>query len=99
MQTVPYTRGLPVTQSAPAGHAAAVAKFLGQILPRDASAQHVHDAAECAVVVYARPTALGRRRHDRDQGVDALPQRYADFFAVSHHRKVVAQQTCSRGFC
>lgn len=84
MQAMPDAGDLPVPQPPPAGHAAAVAQFLGQLLPRDAGAQDVDNAVEGLLIADARPPSLGRRLHGWNQGFDALPQRCRDLFATSH---------------
>lgn len=80
MQTVPYAGGLPVTQPPPAGHAAAKAQFLGQVLPRRARAQHEQDAILGPLITQSRPAALWRRLHGRQQPLKPFVQRRADFF-------------------
>lgn len=84
MQTMPDPGGLPVAQPAPAGHAAAVAQFLGQLLPRDAGAQDIDDTVEGLLVAHAWSPSLGRGLHGRDQRFDALPQRGGNLFATCH---------------
>ncbi len=59
MQTVPHTGGLPVTKSSPAGHAAAKAQFLGQVLPGRARAQHEQDAIQGPFITQSWPASLG----------------------------------------
>ena len=95
MKKVPDAGDLPVSQPSPAGHAAAVAQFLRQILPRDASAQDIDDAVEGLLIADTRPPSLGRALHWRNQGFDALPQRCGDLFAMSHADNVAITNTAS----
>ncbi|KHJ61737.1 hypothetical protein NCPPB3923_17180 [Burkholderia glumae] len=46
MQPMPYTGGLPVSQTSPAPHAAAETLLLREVFPRDAGLQHIQDAVE-----------------------------------------------------
>ncbi len=84
MQTMPHAGGLPVAQTPPAGHAAAVAQFQRQIFPGDAGAEDVDDAVEGLLITDARSPSLGRGLHWRDQRFDALPQRGGNLFATCH---------------
>ncbi|KWV13441.1 hypothetical protein ATB53_04360 [Xanthomonas translucens] len=59
MQTMPHAGGLPVAQTPPAGHAAAIAQFQRQIFPRDAGLQDVDDAFEGLLITDARSPSLG----------------------------------------
>lgn len=84
MQTMPHPSRLPVTQTPPAGHAAAVAQFQRQLFPGNTGAQDVDDAIEGLLVADARSPSLGRGLHWRDQRFDALPQRSGNLFATGH---------------
>src|ERR1043165_5992050 len=51
VQTLPDTRVVPVTQSAPAGQPRAEAQFLGQELPRNPVVEHEQDAGQDLPVI------------------------------------------------
>ncbi len=80
MQLVPHAVCLPVSQAAPAGHAAAKAKFLGKVFPRNTRMQHIQDAAQrCTIIDRAPPATFGRGDKLRDQRLQRQPQLFADF--------------------
>ncbi len=58
VQLVLHPRGLPFAQPAPAGHSAAKAQLLRQILPGDNCAQHEENAVERKLVIQARTSSL-----------------------------------------
>ncbi len=61
MQPMPYTGGLPVSQTSPARHATAETLLLREVFPRETGLQHIQDAVErSSVVDRAPPFALGR---------------------------------------
>ena len=60
MQLVPNLRSLPIAKAPPAGHAAANTQLLGKFFPRNARAQHEHDAIESLLVTQSWPPAFGR---------------------------------------
>ncbi|AOD17949.1 hypothetical protein BER93_07175 [Xanthomonas fragariae] len=99
MQTMPHTGGLPITQPAPAGHAAAVAQLHRQVFPRHARAQDIDDAVEGLLITDTRPSTFGRTLHLRNQRLDALPQRNGDLFATCHVRNFATGETRFKGVC
>ena len=82
MQVEPHLRCLPIAKTPPASHAAAKAQLLGKFFPRDACAQHEHDAIESLLVTQSWPTAFGRRCECWQQRLDLLEERSADFFVL-----------------
>ncbi|POD44331.1 hypothetical protein BKM15_26425 [Pseudomonas syringae pv. syringae] len=71
VQLLPDTSGIPVAQTPPASHAAAVAQGLGKVFPWNACLQHEQDAVEGSFIAdceFAR-TAFGRRHEGWDQGL------------------------------
>lgn len=72
VQCVPYTGALPVAQPPPAGHAAAVAQFMGQLFPGDAGAQHEEDAVEGRLIAQPGPAPLGERSTWGSSGLSLL---------------------------
>lgn len=99
MQTMPHTGGLPITQPAPAGHAAAIAQFHRQVFPWHARAQDIDDAVEGLLITDTRPSTFGRTLHLGNQRLDALPQRNGDLFATCHASNFAASETIVNGFC
>ncbi len=79
VQAVPDTCVLPVAKTPPAGHAAAKAKFLGQLFPGSAGAQHEQDAVEGLLVTESGSAALWCGGDNRQQGLDSFVQLCADF--------------------
>src|SRR6185503_14559547 len=76
VQSLPDSRGLPVPKAPPAGHAAAAAKFLGQVFPRDAGLEHKQDSRESLAVVdrFSSRKAESPRLQRRQQRFDTLPK-------------------------
>src|SRR5437588_2000040 len=82
----PNAESLPVAQAAPAGDAAAVAQFLGQIAPPQAVAQDEQDAAECGAVTYPRRSTVVAEWFGREERVDRFPEIVADGVRAGHPR-------------
>jgi hypothetical protein len=74
MQAVPDAGRGPVAQPPPAGHPAATAHLLGQVLPGDAGLQHKQDPRQRRPVRHARPASLRFGGLRREQRRDVIPQ-------------------------
>ncbi len=95
MKPMPYALRLPISQTSPARHATAETQFLRQVFPRNASLQHIQDAAERGSIIdRASSSALGRGSELRNQRFQSHPQLVADF--ASCH---AADDTTSAASC
>ena len=74
VQIAQHARRMPVPQPTPAGHARTAEALARQHRPRNARAQHEHDALERPSVVAARTPALRLRRLRGQQRRDRRPQ-------------------------
>jgi hypothetical protein len=76
VERLPNPGGLPVAQPSPAGHAAAAAHLLGQILPGEAGLEHEQDAGQGLTIVDGfapgEPEPPGLRR--RQERFDPFPE-------------------------
>ena len=79
MQLLPYACLIPLTQSSPACHAAAIAQSLGQVFPRDASLENKQDAVEGGFITDgAVATTFAGCNERGNEGLQLLPQLFAD---------------------
>lgn len=78
MEAVPDASVLPLAQPTPAGHAAAAAEVLRQILPRESSLEHEEDAGEGRAIGDAGTTPFGFGKFRWQQRCDDFPERVAD---------------------
>jgi hypothetical protein len=74
MDAWPDAGTTPGTEPAPAGHAAAAAHLLGEILPRDARFEDEDDAGESPAIVEKWSTAFWMRRMRWEKQPRELPQ-------------------------
>ena len=74
MELVPDASLVPVAQAAPAGHPAAAAQLLGQILPRNPGLEDEENPRQGGAVRDAGPPTFGLGRLGREQRGDLLPE-------------------------
>jgi hypothetical protein len=74
MEPVPDADVLPVAQAPPAGHTAAAAHFLREVLPGNTGFEHKENPREGGAVWDARPSAFGLGRLGREQRGDLVPE-------------------------
>jgi hypothetical protein len=72
------TRRVPVPQTSPAGHAAAVPELVWKVFPADARLEDVQDAVQGSPIRHPGPAASGLRDFRWEQRLDQLPQLIAD---------------------
>lgn len=80
MQLLPYAGLIPLAQSPPAGHAAAIAQRLRKVFPWNACVQHKQDAVEGGFIAdgAVAKTTFARCNERGNEGLQLLPQLFAD---------------------
>jgi hypothetical protein len=87
----PDAQVLPLAQTTPAGHAAAIPQLQWQITPTQALTQDEQDATECGAVSNTRWPAVLAGRFGGEQRLDCLPQIVTDRVLVGHLRAYIIE--------
>ena len=99
VQVLPDTVGIPVTQTPPASHAAAVAQGLRKVFLGYAGVKHKQDAIEGCLIAHAELACatFGRRCEGWNQGLQLSPQFVTNGFSCRSQREVVLATLRARG--
>ena len=82
----PDAQFLPMVQTTPTGHSAAVAQLLREVSPSQPVPQDEQDAAERGAVSYSRRSAVVAAWFGREERFERFPEIVADGMCAAHHR-------------